>query len=102
MIITGAMLAYQSTPQQVIFWQLANQSVNAVVNYTNRSGDADISTAELSANFLGATTLASGTALGIKKVALQIFKSVFWFEFMNTPYFTVTLYEDTLAFKETN
>ncbi|CBY21947.1 unnamed protein product [Oikopleura dioica] len=69
MIITGAMLAYQSTPQQVIFWQLANQSVNAVVNYTNRSGDADISTAELSANFLGATTLASGTALGIKKFA---------------------------------
>ena len=70
MIITGAMLAYQSTPQQVIFWQLANQSVNAVVNYTNRSGDAEISTAELSRNFLGATTLASGTALGIKKVAL--------------------------------
>jgi hypothetical protein len=53
----------------VIFWQFANQSVNAAVNYTNRSGKTEIPVSELARNFIGATTLAGSVAMGIKKFA---------------------------------
>ena len=69
MTITGAMLYFQKTPSQIIFWQFANQSVNAVVNFTNRSGDEEIKTTVLARNFIGATTLAVAVAMTIKRYA---------------------------------
>ncbi|CAL8099197.1 unnamed protein product [Calicophoron daubneyi] len=65
MLIAGGLLQFYKTAPAVIFWQWFNQTFNAIVNYTNRSGDSPISVKRLTVSYILASTGAVATALGI-------------------------------------
>ena len=68
MCITGCMMTFYKSTPAVVFWQVANQSFNAVVNYTNRNASAEVSNEQLGTAYVAATTASVATALGFNRL----------------------------------
>lgn len=68
MVIAGCMMTFYKSTAAVIFWHWANQSYNAVVNYTNRNASASISNEQLGQAYGAAVSASVATALGFNKL----------------------------------
>ena len=68
MLITGSMMTFYKSTPAVIFWQWANQSFNAIVNYTNRNASAGVTNEQLGTVYVAATSASVATALGFNKL----------------------------------
>ncbi|MFH4977901.1 hypothetical protein AB6A40_004610 [Gnathostoma spinigerum] len=67
-LITAMQVCYKSTIGTIVS-QWLNQTFNAVVNFTNRSGNTVTTNQQLLLAYFGATGGAVGTALGLNSVA---------------------------------
>ncbi|XP_003383899.1 PREDICTED: sideroflexin-1-like [Amphimedon queenslandica] len=72
MTITGLMMTFYKHPAAVFFWQWTNQSFNAIVNYTNRSGDEPLTPKQVIQPYIAATTCATATAIGLNVLAKNL------------------------------
>ena len=64
MLITGILLAFYKSPIEIFLGQWLNQSFNALVNFTNRSGDTPLPNSVILSAYFAATSLATATSIG--------------------------------------
>ncbi|XP_048508851.1 sideroflexin-1-like [Athalia rosae] len=109
MFITGMMMTYYKRRSRIIFWQWFNQSFNALVNYTNRSGSSTVPLSTLAMSYVVATTAALLTALKLNSMVKSLsplagrlvpFASVVAANCINVPLMRVTEIRDGIELRD--
>ncbi|XP_025412031.1 sideroflexin-1-like isoform X2 [Sipha flava] len=72
MLITYGMVSFYKSTIALIFWQWFNQSYNALVNYTNRSGNIPISFDQILKSYILTTSAALITAVGLNRLIMNL------------------------------
>ncbi|KAI6180013.1 Sidoreflexin [Aphelenchoides besseyi] len=72
MILTGGLLTFYKRTSSVLFWHWLNQTFNAAVNYTNRSGETAATGSKLLASYVYATGGAMTCALSMNALAPRL------------------------------
>lgn len=70
--IAAGMVLFGSNPAAQLFWQWANQSYNAGMNYANRNATLPVDLSEVAMSYVAATGIACGVALGAGKWSRQL------------------------------
>lgn len=68
LVLIAAMITFYKSTGAVIFWQWANQSFNALVNYTNSNASSELGNKKLLVAYTSATTSALVVSLGLKHI----------------------------------
>ncbi|CAD5216144.1 unnamed protein product [Bursaphelenchus okinawaensis] len=77
-LMCGGMMVFYRSTAGVFFWQWANQSFNALVNYTNRNAKSPLTKKDLLTAYTSAVSGALGVAFGLKWFCAYKKLSVAW------------------------
>ncbi|CEP24664.1 FSF1 [Cyberlindnera jadinii] len=72
LVVTAGMLTPGLGTAGTLFWQIANQSLNVAVNYSNANKSHPLSTTQLIQNYAIAVTSSCGVALGLNAIVPRL------------------------------
>lgn len=72
LVVTGGMLTPNMGMTGTALWQIANQSLNVAINYSNANKSNPISTSTLVKNYFAAVSASCGVALGLQAIVPRL------------------------------
>lgn len=75
-LMCGGMMIFYRSNVGVFFWQWANQSFNALVNYTNRNAKSAMTNKDILTAYTSAVSGALGVAFGLKHYFVKVSLSI--------------------------
>lgn len=72
LVVTAGMLTPNMTTRGVLGWQIANQTLNVLINTSNANKSSPLSNSQLATSFLLAVSASCGVAVGLGRVVQKV------------------------------